>query len=72
MPAPAPRPELTPADVEFLYGHARAYAGPNADPDRADAYARWYLDQYVRDAATMEDMPAHPHVWPRFLRDWEA
>lgn len=61
------RAAMTPADLEFLRGHARDYAGPGLDADRAGRYADWYLAQFAIPGASMDDMPAHPHVWGRFL-----
>jgi len=58
---------LTREDREFLYGHARAYARPDVDPARADAYAAWYVARYAADpATTWEDLPAHPSAWLHF------
>lgn len=64
---------LTREDREFLHGHARAYARPDLDPARADAYAAWYTARYATDPdATWDDLPAHPSAWLHFTGERAA
>jgi hypothetical protein len=73
----APATPATPADTEttgltdgeqaFVRKHAAAWARTDAQRERATAYAAWYFDQFVPAAQTMNDLPAHHHVWGQFL-----
>lgn len=62
---------LSADDLDFVYRHALEYARPDLDEERATRYAEWYLERYG-DADTMEDLPAHSHVWPQFIDTWEG
>jgi hypothetical protein len=60
---------LTDDDRLFLIGHARDYARPDINPERAAAYAKWYMATYAGDpGVTWDDLPSsHEFTWPRFL-----
>jgi len=58
------------SDARFAYGHARDYAGGSGE--RAEAYAEWYERNYITSATSIDDLPAHPHVWGRFLDSLQA
>ena len=55
-------------DVWFTWGHARDWARPDVDQERAEAYADWYVMTYVPGATDLGDLPSHPDVWMRFIR----
>jgi hypothetical protein len=63
----ATRPSLPADDAAFARQHARDYARPDINPERADAYAEWYAARYLPDAETLGDLPGHDTAWPRFL-----
>lgn len=54
-------------DAAFARDHARAYARPDLDAARADAYADWYVTTYLPGTRTLADLPGHDHAWPRFV-----
>lgn len=57
---------LTLAELAFVYEHALNWASPRGGPDaRAREYAAWYVAEYG-GVASLEDIPAHSAVWPRF------
>jgi hypothetical protein len=78
MPATNPAPPdtettgLTAGEQAFTRQHAAAWARVEADRSRACEYAAWYVEQFVPAARTMADLPAHSHVWPRFLESLDA
>jgi hypothetical protein len=56
-------------DVWFTWGHARSWARPDVDTERADRYADWYVAQYVPQAESMDDLPAHTSAWDLFTSE---
>jgi hypothetical protein len=65
-------PEMTAADRTFVFGHARDYARPDLDQDRADAYARWYMERYAGPGVAMDELPSHDHAYHRFMNEYTA
>jgi hypothetical protein len=59
-------------DIAFTWGHARQWACPDLDTERADSYATWYCREYVPTAENMSDLPAHPNAWARFVSEVAA
>ena len=69
---------ISAAEQQFAWQHAAKWAhGPwrtklsaadelSADT-RAVAYADWYVSAYVREAASMSDLPSHSAAWDAFL-----
>ena len=71
-PEDYPPEPMTDEDRDFLRGHARDYARPELDADRAEAYATWYVARYASQPDTvMTELPAHTYAWPLFLAQYQ-
>jgi hypothetical protein len=61
---------MTAEDREYAWQHAASWAQGSvlgSLTDEAAAYAGWYYREYVTDAGSLADLPAHSLVWQRYL-----
>jgi hypothetical protein len=65
---------LSPEDLAFVHQHAREYARPDIDSERASAYADWYTAEFTPYAESLDDLPPHSsdHAWQRFRDAYEV
>lgn len=60
---------LLPDDHAYAARHAAAYArDQECDAERAEAYARHYLE-VVRDASTLDECPSHRDTFFKWSQD---